>query len=176
MQQGGTYSGQQDKNAEDETQPRTIDTTDGLEGDLVKSVAVVLPCLAEPNVGQANRAPGEKRSETREGDEPVEDNLALGVQVDEAEQTADEDDSDGEGRAAGAIHVRENLGGVAELAEGSQGTRASVDAGYTDGHDRDDDDHVDEVIESIQPGVLADKHKWRGGHVGAVSAEETLVV
>lgn len=54
-----SYLSSQNHDDDADTDPRADDTTSSLEGDLVESVSVVCPGLAETNVGQADGAPGE---------------------------------------------------------------------------------------------------------------------
>lgn len=58
----GMYLSNQNNEDEEKTKIRSIDTTDGLEGDLVESAAVVSPRSAESDVCQTDGAPGEESS------------------------------------------------------------------------------------------------------------------
>jgi len=63
------------------------------------------------------------------------------------------------------------------LGKSSQGTGTTVDARDTDGHDRDENDDVHEVIETLETGILSGKHEWRGTiSVWVLSVEQTLVL
>lgn len=137
---------------------------------------MIRPSLAEANVRQADRAPSEQRSQARQGQQPIEDLLAVGVQVDIGQQSTDEDKTDGGRRASGAVNVCKDLGCVALLRKRRERTRATVDTRDTNRHDGDGNDDVDEVVEAVEAGVLADEHKGRGGTVTAGAAEKTGVV
>ena len=77
---------------------------------------------------QADGTPGEEGRETREGKQPIEDNGTTCAQGDVAQGA---EDQDGNGRvkgSTGAINVGEPMWRVPLLGEGSQSSRASVDA------------------------------------------------
>ena len=62
------------------------------------------------------------------------------------------------------------------LSQGSQGSGATVDAGDTDGDDRDEDDNVHEAVVAFQASVL-NRQDERAGTLGiwVVGVEETIV-
>lgn len=164
-----TYLSDQDEADEEKTEPRAIDTANSLEGDLIQSVTLVSPSLAETDVGQADRAPGEESRQTRKSQEPVKDLSTLGVEVDIGEESHDDVNKDGEGGATAAVNVGKDLGGVAVLSHGSQGTRATIDSRNTKGKDRDEDDTVHEVVETSETRVLANQDERRGLGVGVTA-------
>lgn len=83
-----------DDNDHDETAPRTVDTTDGLEWNLVNGVTVIFPCASESDVCKADRSPGEESSETRQGKEPLEDERTSRGQINISQKT---EGNDGDG-------------------------------------------------------------------------------
>lgn len=56
------YLSDQNNEDEEKAEIRSVDTTEGLEGDLVEGAAVVSPCPAESDVCQTDGAPGEESS------------------------------------------------------------------------------------------------------------------
>lgn len=79
---GDTYLSNQHEHDQRQAEVAAVYTSDGLEGDLVDRVAVVGPGVAESDVRQADAAPGEERGQAGQGEQPVEDFGAAGVQVD----------------------------------------------------------------------------------------------
>lgn len=136
---------------------------------------MVGPSLAETDVCQADGAPSEESSETGEGEEPVEDNFTGGSQVHVAEKTESENEYDGKERTSGAIHVGEDLGGVALISKGSEGTRSTINTGYTDGNNGYENDNVHERVETNKASVLASNDEGRGVGVTATT-EKALIV
>ena len=63
----------EDEEDDEKTEIRTIDTADGLERNLIKGMPVVRPSFAEADMSQADGAPGEEGSETRQSEQPIED-------------------------------------------------------------------------------------------------------
>lgn len=172
---GNAYLSCKDENVKRQSKVRAPDAADGLEGDLVGGVAVVGPGLAEADVGEADGAPGEQSGQRRQREEPVEHNLALRVKVDVGQQTKDENDAHRVEGTAGAVDVGEDLGGVALLRKGSEGTGATVDSRHSDGKNRHENGNVHEVIESLEAGVLADEDKGRGVHIVGRGSEKVGV-
>lgn len=76
-----TYLSDKNNDDDEETEPRSVDTTGSLEWDLINSVTVVSPGLAEADMGEADGAPGEESSKTGQSNEPVEDSLTSRRQV-----------------------------------------------------------------------------------------------
>lgn len=169
------YLGNKDETDEAETDPGADNTKSSPEGNLIQSVALSGPSLAEPNVSKANRTPGEQGRETGESQEPVKDLSTLGIKVDESDETHENMDSDGNKRAATTIDIGEHLGGISVLGHGSQGTGASVNARHTKRKNGDKDNDVHEVGEASKAGVLADKHKRRGLGVGVTGNVESVI-
>jgi len=172
-----TYSGGQDKNAEDETDPCTSDTEDSLERNLVKGVSLKSPSLAETNVSKADGAPGEESSKTGKREEPVEDNLSVSVQSNVCQSTSKQVNSNGWKRTSRLVNEGEDLWCVTFLSQSSEGTGATVDARDTNGQDGNQDDSIDEVVETVETGVLDSQHKWRGTvGVWIVSTDESVII
>ena len=143
-------------NGNDEnTNPRAIDTAGSLERNLVQSVSVIGPSLAETDVGHADGSPSEEGSKTGQGNEPVKDRCTSGSQVHVAESTPCKDENDGEQRTSRAVHVGEDLGGITLISESGKGTRSTVDTRDTDGDDGDENDNVHVRVESIEASILA---------------------
>jgi hypothetical protein len=68
---------------------------------------------------------------------------------------------DGRERTAGLVNVGEDLGGVALLSKGSQGAGSTVDAGDTNGDNRNADDEVHEVVESDETSIFTSQDEGR---------------
>lgn len=79
--EGDTYLGNQHEHDQRQAEVAAVDTPDGLEGDLVDRVAVVGPGVAEPDMREADAAPGEERGQAGQGEQPVEDLGTAGVEV-----------------------------------------------------------------------------------------------
>lgn len=124
-----TYLSDEDENDENEADPGAIDAANSCEGNLVNRVAVVSPGSPEADVGNTDATPGEQRGQTGQGDQPVEYNLPAPVQVDVGQQAADEDGNGGPEGTAGLVDVRKELGSIALLSKGGQGTRPTVNTG-----------------------------------------------
>ena len=157
-----TYLSDEDKEDDEETDPRAIDTTNSLEWDLIKGVAMVHPGLSEANMSQADGAPGKERSKTRKRKKPVEDCLTSGSQVHVTQKTESQDGDGGKQRATGTVNVGEDLRCVPLLRERSESARPTVDARVTNGDDGNQDDNVHEVVETNQIGVEGSNNEWRG--------------
>jgi len=170
-----TYLSNKDEADEAETDPGADDTKGGPERNLIQSVALSGPSLAEANVGKADRTPSEKSRETRKSQEPVKDLSTLGIKVDESDETHENVDSDGNKGAATTIDVGEHLGSISVLSHGSQGTGATVNARHTKRKNGDKDNDVHEVGETSKTGVLADKHERRGLGVGVTGNVESVI-
>lgn len=168
----------QDEDDEDETEVRAIDTTSGLEGNLIQSVTLESPSLAEADMGQADGTPGEEGGKTRQGEEPVEDNDTGSAQVDVGEGTESANEEHGDERAAGTVDVGEDLGGITLLGKGSEGTGTTIDGGNTDGKDGDQDNDVHERIIAAKIGIETDQDEGRSLDVDVrvVTTEETVVI
>lgn len=61
----------EDKDDENNTEPRPIDATQSPERQLVGGVALDLPSSSESDVAKADGKPSEQGGETRQGQEPV---------------------------------------------------------------------------------------------------------
>lgn len=94
------YLSDEAEHIEGQAEVGAVDAADGLEGDLVEGVALALPGGAEADVGEADGAPGEEGRETRQGEEPVKDGRAVGVEVDVGEGAEGEEQGDRHERAA----------------------------------------------------------------------------
>lgn len=79
---GDTYLSNQHEHDQRQAKVATVDTPDGLEGDLVDRVAVVGPGVAESDVRETDAAPGEERGQAGQGEQPVEDLRTAGIEVD----------------------------------------------------------------------------------------------
>jgi len=77
---------------------------------------------------------------------------------------------------AGLVDVREDTGSVTSLGESGKDTRASVDAGETNGENRNADGDVDEVVESSDAGLVNHDDEGRSSGSSVVSAEKAFVV
>lgn len=138
---------------------------------------MILPGLAESNVGKADGAPSEESGQAGNGKKPVEDNGTGGIQADigdEAEQ--DEEDDGGQG-AARLVDVGEELGSIALLSQSGQGSGSTIHTRDTDGQDGGENDEVHEGVKTLQASVLADKHKGRrlGVRVGGRREQSGII-
>ena len=116
------HLGDEDEAEEDETEPRTVDTSGGGEGKLLDRVSLSFPGGSESDVAHANRHPGEDGRETREGQEPVKDRATGARDVDVGDGSEDQDGNDrGEGTTR-LVDVGEDLGSVSSLGQGGQGS------------------------------------------------------
>jgi hypothetical protein len=134
------------------------------------------PRLAESNVGKADGTPSKESSETRQGQEPVENDWTRGVKVDVCKSSENEDKENGPEWATGAIDVGEERGSVTLLSKGDQCTRSSLNTGDTNGNDRDHNDNIHEVVESDESSILANDDEWRGRAVTITGANESLII
>jgi hypothetical protein len=150
-----SYLSNEDNNNDANANPGANNTTSSLEWDLIQGVSVVSPSLAEANVGQADGAPGEESSKTRQSDEPVEDGLTGRGQVHVGKRTPHKNESNGVQRASSTVDVGEALGSVTLVCEGSKGTGTTVYTRDTDGDDGDENYNVHETVESNQSSVPA---------------------
>lgn len=90
-------------------------------------MAVVMPCLAESDVSEADRTPGEESSKTRKGKQPIEDDWATGSETDECDKAAEDNNDNRRQRTTGFVDIREQFRSITLLSKGSQGTRTTVD-------------------------------------------------
>jgi hypothetical protein len=160
----------------DQADPRSSNTENGAERNLVKGVTVVLPCVPEADVGKADAAPGEESSQTRQRLEPVEGNRSTSVEGHECKRRPCENKDGGPQRPASAVNVSEEAGGVALFGKRTECTGSTVDTRETDGDDREHDDDVGEVGEPNDTGTLSDNDEGRGFNIDEATAQETRVV
>ena len=168
----GTYLSDEHEDDEDEAKPGAPNAEDGLEGQLVKGVALVLPCSAETDVGEADGAPCEQSRQARELEEPLEYSLTRGSQVDVRQRRTSNDGEGAEQRATSAVDVGEDLWSISLLGKRSERTRATVDAGKTDGDDGEEDDGVDVVAEGGDASAIGDNDEGRGLGVDVAATDE----
>ena len=157
-----TYLCDEHDNNQSQTNPRTGDAEDGPEGDLVKGVAVILPCVPEADVGEADAAPGEECSQTGQRLEPVEGDGSTGVECHERKRGPCENKDGCPQRSASTINVGEEARRITLLSKCTQCTRAAVDTRKTDRNDRQHDDHVGEVSEPDDAGTFSNNNERRG--------------
>lgn len=169
--------GDENKDDEEGTEARAVDTAEGTEGKLLDRVTLGLPGLTETNVCNTDREPGEQCGETRQSDEPVEDLGADVGNVDVRKRSKGADEDEGPERTTGLVNVHEALGGVASLGKRSQGTRSGVDTRQTDGKNGDTDRDVQEVVDAVDPGLVHhDDERRELGTLGLTVDELGLVV
>jgi hypothetical protein len=141
-------------------------------------VTVILPCIPETNVGEANTAPGEECSQTGKRLKPVESDGSTSVQGHEGERRPKEDEDSGPQGSASAVNVREEARSITLLSKRTQCTRATVDTRETDGNDRQHDDDVGKVGESDNASALGNNDEGRGLDIdeGAIAKEIGVVM
>ena len=81
-----TYLCNEDDNNQAKADPRASDTKNGSEWNLVQSVTMVLPCIPETNVGEANATPGEQGSQAGKRLKPVKSNGSTSIQGHESKR------------------------------------------------------------------------------------------
>ena len=118
---------------ENKSDPRSPNAKDVLEGDFVKSVAVVLPGLSEPDMAKTNGAPSEQGSQTRQSLQPGEDSVSFSVDTDISKSTDGDDGNNSGKRSARLINKREELGGVSLLRQGDKRSATAVDTRHANG-------------------------------------------
>jgi len=138
-------------------------------------VTLYAPRPAEANVAQHDRSPSEEGRKSGEGEEPGKDGARVLSQVDVGERTECKDEDDGEEGAARFVNICEEPWGVACFGECGKRTRPTVDAGETNGEDRDANGDIDQVVDT--PNFSPVEHANKGGCGGrATSEQEELVV
>lgn len=100
-----TYLSNQHDKDQEQAEIAAVDAPDGLEGDLVDRVAVVGPGAAEPDVREADAAPGEERGQAGQGQQPVKYLGPAGVEVYVRQAAEEQDDADAPEGAARAVDV-----------------------------------------------------------------------
>jgi len=166
-----------DETQEDETEPRSVDTSSGGERKLLDRVTLNLPGLSESNVAHADGHPGEDGGKTRKGQEPVKDLTTVSGDVDIGDRSEDQDGDDRGQRSTGLVNVGEDSGSETGLGESGQGSRSGVDTRETDREDGDTDGGVDQVVETLDVGVGKDQNERRSlGVVTRGPGEKSLVI
>lgn len=100
-----TYLSNQHKHNQNQAKIAAVDTSNGLEGDLVDRVTMVGPGAAEPDMRETDAAPGEERSQAGQGKQPIEDLGPSGVQVYICQAAKEQNDADTPEGAARAVDV-----------------------------------------------------------------------
>ena len=173
----GTISLTKDETQEDETEPRSVDTSSGGERKLLDRVTLNLPGLSESNVAHADGHPGEDGGKTRKGQEPVKDLTTVSGDVDIGDRSEDQDGDDRGQRSTGLVNVGEDSGSETGLGESGQGSRSGVDTRETDGENGDTDGGVDKVVETLDVGVGEDQDERRSlGVVTRRSGKKSLII
>lgn len=170
-----TYLCNEHNDNHDQADPGSSNTKDCPEWDLVKGVTVVLPCVPETDMGEANAAPGEECCQTGKRLKPVEGDRSTGIKSHEGKRRPCEDEDGGPQRSASTVDIGEEAGSVALLSERTQCTRATVNTRETNGDNRQHDDDVGEVGESNDTGALGNDDEWRRFHINHAAAQELRV-
>lgn len=169
--------GDQHEAVENEADPGTDDTGLRAERQLIQGVSLSLPGAAEPNVSEADGAPGEDGRETGDSHHPCEGDSLLVRGSQEAKQTDDGGDKNRPERTTLAVDVGEEARSLALLGESSKGTRRTVDGGVTDGEHRNHDDDVHDGGQTLDSGVLNGNDEGRCVGIGRrATGDETLGV
>lgn len=159
------------------TDPGSCNTENSGERNLVDGVAVVRPRPPEADVGEANAAPSEERSETGKGLEPIESDRTTSGKGHKSQRRPGDDEDGRPQRTTGAVDVGEESGSVALLSKRGECARATVDTRKTDRHDRQHNDDVGEVGEADNTGAFGDDDERGGFDVDhAATAQEVGVV
>lgn len=172
-----TISLTENETQEDETEPRSVDTSGGSEGKLLDGVTLNLPSLSESNVTHADGHPGENGGQTRKSQEPIKDLTTVSGDVHVGNGSEDQDGDDRGQRSTGLVNVGEDSGSETGLGESGQGSRSGVDTRETDREDGDTDGGVDQVVETLDVGVGKDQNERRSlGVVTRGPGEKSLVI
>ena len=125
---------------------------------------------------ETDGSPSEECSETRQCEEPVEDCGRVCAKSDVGNETAEENRDSREQRTTCTIDVVEDAWGIALLSEGSESTRSSIDTTVSDRDDRDENNEVQEGIESNKTSILGGNDEGGGSGVDkGLGAEEAGV-
>lgn len=85
------YLRDQDEDDEAQAEVGAIDASDCLERNLVQGMAVILPRLAEADVGDTDGTPRQERGQTGECQQPVKDGRTFGYEANVREGTEGDD-------------------------------------------------------------------------------------
>ena len=118
----GPELGNQDQDVEDEADPGADHSGLRAEGQFVQRVTLELPCPAEADMRQTDRAPRKDGTETTERDHPREGQLFFARSGEESQEAQNRSEKDGEERAATSIDVGEDFGGHALVGQSGEGT------------------------------------------------------
>lgn len=102
------------------------------------------------------------------------DCLPSGDNVDVGQGSPNQDGADGPERSRRLVNVGEDLGSVAGLSEGGKCSGTGVDAAQSDGEDGDANGSVDEVVQSLDAGILEDNDEGRSS--SSCTTQETRLV
>lgn len=169
-----TYLCHQNNDDNTDTNPGSDDTTGSLEGDLVQSVSLGQPSLAEANMSITDGSPSKEGCETGQSRQPAEDNITSAYKVDVGKGTPGENEKDRWERATGLVDHGEDLGSVALLSKGSESSGTSINARDTDGQDRHQNNQVHEMVETLETSVFTSQDE-RGG-VSTLARQQVIVV
>ena len=114
----------EDKNAEAETDVSTSDAEDSSVRKFIEGVALGSPGLAEADVGEANRAPGEQSGERGHGQQPAKDITAAIGHLDVSKTTEGQVNENGGQWSTRFVDVGEDLRSVTLLSKSGKSARA----------------------------------------------------
>jgi len=160
----------QHETVKEETDPGADDAGLRLEGQLIKSVALSLPSLAESDVGEADTAPCEDGTETRKGQHPVESVGLLARTSKESEKSENGSNADGNYGTTLTVNVSENLGGLTLVGECGKSTRGTVNRGVSDRQNSNQNHSVHDRRKPIDAGVLDGNNEGTGLGISTTGA------
>jgi hypothetical protein len=155
----------QHQSEQPESEPRTVDTSSSTERKFLDRVSLNLPSLSESDMTQTDAHPGEDGRETGEGQQPVEHLSTDRGDVDIGDRAERQDGNDGPKRSSRLVDVGEEPGSVPGLRQGGEGTGTGVDTRETDGEDGNTDGSVDEMIQTLDVGIVESQDEGGSGSV-----------
>lgn len=162
---------------EEHANPAANDTEGGGEGEFVDIPTVILPCLSEADVGEANTTPNEQGANTGQSQQPVEDDTtgARGL-VDESEKTEGDLEENAVQGTSGLVDVCKELRSHAARSQSLDGTGRAEGCGVGHTDDGNSDDSVHDRWQATNTGILDRDDEGRGLSVGTGGTEQVVRV
>lgn len=111
------------EDVQDQSEPRSQDTSGTSEWNLLQGVSLSLPCRPEPDVAETDRTPSEEGGESRERKQPVEDGATAWGNVDVGEESKDEGEKESGEGSSHSVDVGKERRSLADLGKTSDGSR-----------------------------------------------------